>query len=301
MQLKKKKTFEYVKTKSTSIKGLKIYRPQTVIDQRRMNGMFYDVFSERWMLDKTIDYLYFDNHYTTSTTTYQYNNTNWRIKTENIYDGLNNTRTKKMYYPNDNDAESYESMINNGILSSIIEQYEQLNNKLLRKTITEYKNWGNNLFAPEFIKVQTHQQSAPESRITYHQYDNYGNPLYISKDDSDKIVYLWGYNYQYPVAEIKGATYAEVKNLLGETYINNLAKSHDPDITDLDTRLRKGFQNQSILISTFTYKPLIGMLSAKAPHGVEIHYEYDDFGRLNKVVDNEGNIVEGYNYHYANQ
>ncbi|MDR2362600.1 MAG: hypothetical protein LBD91_07730 [Prevotellaceae bacterium] len=59
-----------------------------------------------------------------------------------------------------------------------------------------------------------------------YDYNSKGNVQAISKNDSDKIVYLWGYNYQYPVAEIKGATYAEVKNLLGETYIKKLFKFH---------------------------------------------------------------------------
>lgn len=53
------------------------------------------------------------------------------------------------------------------------------------------------------------------------------------------------------------------------------------------------------LMTTYTYKPLVGMTSETDPSGRTIFYEYDDFGRLKCVKDEDGNIVKEHSYHYA--
>lgn len=54
-------------------------------------------------------------------------------------------------------------------------------------------------------------------------------------------------------------------------------------------------------MTTYTYKPLIGMTSSTDPNGKTTYYEYDTFGRLSLVKDNDGKIIKKYDYHYANQ
>jgi hypothetical protein len=57
----------------------------------------------------------------------------------------------------------------------------------------------------------------------------------------------------------------------------------------------------STQITTYTYEPLIGVTSGTGPNNLTTYYEYDDFGRLELVLDSEKNIVKHFKYHYQNE
>ena len=80
------------------------------------------------------------------------------------------TMKTEFKYPFDfSGISDYTQMTNNNILSPLIEKLEYKNSQFLEKTTTEYVNWGNNIFAPKFIKLQGTASSALESRVTYHK------------------------------------------------------------------------------------------------------------------------------------
>jgi YD repeat-containing protein len=64
---------------------------------------------------------------------------------------------------------------------------------------------GVTMIVPDYLQFSTGGNPL-ETRIRYHQYDNVGNPVEVSKENDVHISYQWGYNQTYPVAEIKNAS-----------------------------------------------------------------------------------------------
>lgn len=52
-------------------------------------------------------------------------------------------------------------------------------------------------------------------------------------------------------------------------------------------------------MTTYTYEPLVGMTSQTDARNYTTYYEYDDFGRLETIKDENGKILEHYEYNYA--
>jgi hypothetical protein len=255
----KKEKYEYLKTKSSSIKGVKVQNPPMVIANVPSYIKFYDLYSERWELNKKTDSLLFNNQWLTTSTEYQYDNFNGLVRNEKVYDSRNDAIETHILYPHDYTSDPYTSMVSNRILSPVIEKTRYRNNQLIHKTITEYKNWENNIFAPKFIKFQANTQSPPLPRITYYNYDSYGNPLYITKDEIEKVVYLWGYKGQYPIAEIKNLTYSEVMAKLAVFGVSE--SSFDNVLVAAIHSYLRNNTFSSAQVTTYTYQPLVGITS----------------------------------------
>jgi YD repeat-containing protein len=55
------------------------------------------------------------------------------------------------------------------------------------------------------------------------------------------------------------------------------------------------------LVTTYTYDPLIGMTSQSDASGKIVYYDYDPFGRLFLIKDQNKNILKKYCYSYSGQ
>ncbi|MBO9592563.1 MAG: hypothetical protein J7599_06595 [Niabella sp.] len=246
--------------------------------------------------------------------------------TKNNSDG---TVTSKIdIYPDDYDSATL--WINDMKLANIkypIEQIEFVNNKAISGRAYLYKVGGKgilekqqNVYSNVSIPLSTFKFSnrpvgvVPPSGVLspffldvnykdflqYNLYSTDGNVLERQLPNNVREVYLWGYNNQYPVAKIAGADFATVNLVIDTILINN------PDITDNQLRtelskLRTDTRTQNAQVSTYTYRPLVGMTSETDPAGRTTFYEYDAFGRLSLVKDEDGNILKRICYNYAGQ
>jgi len=249
----------------------------------------------------------------TLTENYIYNNKNRLIETQKIDDSRGTNLKSKYTYPENYNYSPYKEMVAYNILTPLIEQSQYKGESFLQKQLTQYKQWISGLFKPEFIQTQTNMMTSAENRIQYHNYDKYGNPLYITKDRADKVVYLWAYNGQYPIAEIRNATFSQAeeaaKSAFGVADIDQLSSSVFTE-SEHATLLNKlhALRNHNSLkdahVATYTYKSLVGMLTATDPSGITTYYDYDSLGRLRETYIMENNIkkvIQTYDYHYQNQ
>jgi YD repeat-containing protein len=142
-----------------------------------------------------------------------------------------------------------------------------------------------------------HRNGLMRTISTYDKYDENGNNLSITDNLSgDKVCYLWSYKGSYPVVKIVGLNYSEVEEILGPKYIYNLWKNVNPDWSEIEA-IRSKFEDKEVIITTYTYKLLVGMLTETDFRGVTKYYNYDGLGRLTEVKVGEKKIEE-YEYQY---
>ncbi|WP_454880726.1 hypothetical protein [Sphingobacterium detergens] len=136
------------------------------------------------------------------------------------------------------------------------------------------------------------------------QYDSFSNPREVKKQQETSSVYLWGYNGQYPIVEIRNATYTDVVTVLTQVVIDNLnIATHSEGtmetlIKTAADKLRNHANLSKAMVISYTYKPLVGMTSKTDPRGVKETYKYDGMQRLQAILDQVGNVTKAIDYHY---
>lgn len=146
------------------------------------------------------------------------------------------------------------------------------------------------------ILLQEKENTILRSTV-FKKYDEFGNPIEIKDSLSGlNTIMLWGYKGDYPVAEIRNASYNEVRQALGGTAPESISSLQIPNMTLMDN-LRTNLSQAHVI--TYTYAPLKGLLSTKDSRKVIDSYNYDNVGRLSSVKDSYTNIIAEYVYGYV--
>jgi YD repeat-containing protein len=309
-------TYNIVETQR--FKGLHVLKNVEIEDYYATNAVtlqipifLYDnyyITNGREDLQSTTETLYTSSGNIVNTTQYEYNSNNLVSKVTRS-ESKGGTKITTYAYPTDfASTQPYSKMVENNMVSSVIEESNYKNSVLttnhLQSNKTEYSFWSNgqttttpnNSIYPKTVLSKT-GASNYEERLQFHSYDGEGNITSVSKVNDVVKSYIWGYNHSYPVAELVGVPYDDAMGLLDQGIIQNPSSD-----ADLRTELNKITTTYpSAQVSTYTYKPLIGVSSQTDINGRTTYYNYDAFGRLSYVKDKDGNVVKRICYNYLGQ
>lgn len=186
------------------------------------------------------------------------------------------------------------------LVEPVIEEIKMRNGQVVSATGNKYDD----TFGP--ILIHATYQFNPSLGEFQHalQGDNFLNPYEKKADftyntDKFKVLeytpsdgpvnsFVWGYNGLLPIVHGVGITYNNLK----------LAYDHAVVSGDYESTLRNDPAVGGKPITTYQYKPLVGVTSITDPAGIKKSFEYDQYGRLVKVKDNDNNTIQQYGYHF---
>lgn len=220
-------------------------------------------------------------------------------------------------YVSDISASPYKEMVGKRMIDYPIEVIKRLNDKVIGGTLMTYINQNNLYLRDKIYELKPSATTSSSSFSLYNgtpsllygepsgivnKFTSYGKIAAMRGKDQVNVVYLWGYNNMYPIAEIKNATYDEVTNKISESDIEAIAARLEPASDDWNriNQLRSSLPHAHI--SVLTYKPLVGVTSICGPDERIVYYDYDSFGQLKEVYSLENGIkrtIENYEYHYS--
>lgn len=176
--------------------------------------------------------------------------------------------------------------------------------ELLSVQRTNYKNLANPL--PSDIQVLKGVYSSSnklQDRLQFHSYYTNGNIKEVSKDDGVKIVYIWGYNEQYPIAKIENFKSSQITSTIQNNINAVISASNSDTNSATENTLRSALATlrnsvPNSMMTSYTYDPLIGVTSITDASGYTSYYDYDDFNRLQYVKNKDGEVIEENRYNY---
>lgn len=102
----------------------------------------------------------------------------------------------------------YTKMINRNIITPIIEKQHYKGTKHLETMRSNYYQTGN-IIVPQTVESSIGDNPS-EIRLHYYAYDDKGNVLEVSKENDIHYSYIWGYDQQYPIAQVANASYKNI-------------------------------------------------------------------------------------------
>jgi YD repeat-containing protein len=165
-------------------------------------------------LDNTVITSYDQNGSNPLTTIkyYYYSNSN-HLQVTKIegYDSEGDLVRSEFKYPSDFTGPIFDDLLSRNIITPVLDQKVFSNGFLKEQTQLTFKYAGINseLLVPDLVKHAV-KYNSPENLVQYEQYDYYGNPLQFTSLDGAKNSFIWDYNNEIPVAEVKNALATDI-------------------------------------------------------------------------------------------
>lgn len=269
----------------------------------------YKTYSHQTFLEKQENIIYNLSNNTSTLTEkfYTYSNQNGfhQLKQEKQKNSFNEQLITNYYYCKDPEMSS-QPMINELISSNMVGVPLNIitfkeNTKLFEK-LTQYgksDNTGNLLLPIQIFAKKGDESTIPLERIiSYDLYDSKGNIKQYTIENAIPVSIVWGYNQTQPIAKIEGIEYNNLPTAVINAAITASNNGSETDLINALNAIRTNSQLSNYLITTYTYKPVIGISTITDPKGDIQYYTYDSFNRLRFVKDKFNNILSENFYHY---
>ncbi len=248
---------------------------------------------------------------------YNYNKDYNKLTKENFYTSKGVVRQiqKEYKYPFSNNFNSeinsiwtdkstvLNTMISRNFLPVIEEEVKLVDygiSELLNAKITTYKSEG--LGWPIVNKIYNWEKDGFYEAISYDSYNNYGNPIQITRKDGISTKYIWDKSGRYLMAKIEnfpqGSIPANVNSVFHNIENGPFPSSYHDSFTF--NRLRNDSFFKNSFITNYVHKPYVGLLSIKDARDYKTSFTYDSHNRLKEVKDADGNLVSKNKYNYKN-
>lgn len=280
------------------------------MEKRTLQISYYPIYKTGILKTQMKSTAFINNDSITSTIDYIYNSDNFIKKVFKQESHQNKLNIEEFLYPKDiilsnnfttEQKNIMTNLISNNRISENIVNIKTISISNNQSTSTQHTYYDQSLCLP--IKTLKSVNSSPFYTTLLIKYNANKDICEITNDENLFISYIWSYDGQYPVAEIKNATYDEVLNT-NPGFISFIESSSYPNslmLESLSNSLRSNLPNA--LITTYTYKPLVGVITSTDPRGVKTYYEYDTLNRLKCIRKNNQNgaIIQSYEYKYKQQ
>lgn len=142
---------------------------------------------------------------------------------------------------------------------------------------------------PNSVQYGKGDATTLENRILVTEYRN-NNITEVLQPDGTQVSYVWGYDKRYIVAKVVGVAYDTIESTLDLSEFSPLSGA----LTTARENTLRALAGS--MVSTYQYEPLVGVTKMTDERGYSMYYEYDDFQRLVRVKDDDGNILQENNY-----
>lgn len=252
----------------------------------------------RWhYLTRLTERNYTDGKLTSSIiTNYNYNKNNYREAIVTTSDELL-TKQTNYWYPSDYKSEGSHDLISNHSISTLtkVEQYKQ--GIFVGGEKYDFALANDIPIIKKMSKIDTDNIEHVEIEITKN--DVCGNVIeYVDKSGNITTI-LWSFGYKFPIMEISGASYDQVCSCSSLIPFMGGRMSNDKEQLIMLHNLI--MEKTGAQVRTLIYNPWYKVECSVEPNGKVINYQYDNFGRIVGLTDNNENIISTYQYNYRNK
>ena len=194
---------------------------------------------------------------------------------------------------------TYPQLVNANMISQpvLLQQYDGIGSeeKLTSRVLTDYQG-----VLPQKIFTSRAENEDFEHRMTFEQYDTENNLLQARQTDGTPVSFIWGYDNRYVVAKISNIAYGDLPiGLVADIKSYSDTGNQTALLNSLET-LQNDAALANSMMTYYTYIPNVGVTTMTDETGYRMQYFYDHLQRLDRVEDQEGNVLSQNEYNYKN-